>query len=518
MIMMTKRTIAAALLAAAIALPACTAREAAEAPSATSHFESLAELPFSEDYPTPETSRTLDEELYFQRAVQTYLWSLPAVNMLAMKEGQAKTFGEGYQVLAIFEKRLKPRTLITTPNSDVIYGIGFLDLAADGPMVIEAPPMMQALIDDFWHRAIEGPEVDGVQYFADIGLPGPDKGKGGKYLILPPDHEGAVDEDQYFVYRCRTNGVFVFLRGFFEDSSDLQPAVDNMEKIRIYPLNGAAKPMEFKHASEVDADYLFADDGRYFAMLDRFVQSEVVDDVDPYMHGMMAALGIEKGHPFEPTARQSEILNAAAQSAWKMAKNLAANSERERSGIWWADRQWVAHAKTDLDDFMSTGLDTDFNVIATGHTDVNAKAHMFINHYSISPGMMTSRVDTGAKYAGAYKDADGAYLTGGNAYKLTLPADVPAGLFWSVTVYDATTAAGLDNGQDYPSIGDRDRPTQNADGSTDLYFGPEAPEGKESNWVKTVPGKGWFSLIRLYAPGQAFFDRSWKPGDFERMK
>jgi hypothetical protein len=162
-------------------------------------------------------------------------------------------------------------------------------------------------------------------------------------------------------------------------------------------------------------------------------------------------------------------------------------------------------------------LDTDFNRLSTGHTDVNAKAHMFINHYSISPGMISSRVGVGAKYTGGYKDSNGDYLVGDHTYKLTLPANVPAKLFWSVTVYDAETAAGLNNGQDYPSIGSRDKPVQNTDGSTTLYFGPNSPKGKEKNWVKTVPGKGWFSLLRLYGPEQVFFDRTWKPGDFEKI-
>ena len=132
--------------------------------------------------------------------------------------------------------------------------------------------------------------------------------------------------------------------------------------------------------------------------------------------------------------------------------------------------------------------------------------------------MITSRVEVGAKYAGAYKDSNGDYLDGGNSYKLTLPANVPVKLFWSITVYDAVTAAGIDNGQDFPSIGLRDNPARNADGSTTLYFGPKAPEGKEKNWVRTVPGKGWFTLLRLYGPEQSFFDRSWKPGDFEKVK
>ena len=490
----------------------------AEAVAGTERYKELANAPFKNDYPTKEASRSLDEELYFQRAVQTYLWALPAVNMYAMKEGQAKTFGEGYNVMAIFENRLKANTIITTPNSDVIYGIGFLDVGKDGPMVIDAPPMLQALIDDFWHRPIEGPEIDGVKYYADIGLPGPDKGKGGKYLILPPDYEGKVDEEKYFVYRSRTNGVFVFLRGFFDDPKNLQPAVDNMEKIKIYPLKGKAKPMKFVHASEVDANYLFASDASYFNMLDRFIQNDVVDDVDPYMHGMLAALGIEKGKTFAPTSRQKQLLNAAAQTAWKMAKNISAHSDQLPNGIWYKDRQWVAHGKTELDNFFGAMVDTEYRRLSSGHTDVDAKAHMFINHYSMSPGMFASRVGVGAKYAGAYKDSNGDFLVGDKTYKLDLPSGVPAKLFWSVTVYDATTAAGLNNGQDYPSIGSRDEPVKNADGSTTLYFGPEAPKGKERNWVKTVPGKGWFSLIRLYGPGQAFFDRTWKPGDFVKLK
>ena len=489
-----------------------------EGDGSTSEDGSEADLAFVNDYPTAETTLALDEELYYQRAVQAYLWALPAVNMRAMKEGQAKTFGEGYDVFVIFEKRLKANTIITTPNSDVIYGIGFLDLGKDGPMVIEAPPRLQALIDDFWHRPIEGPEIDGIRYLADIGLPGPDRGEGGKYLILPPGYEGEVDEDEYFVYRSRTNGVFVFTRGFFDDAANLQPAVDNMEKIRIYPLEGEAKPMDFKHASDVPANYLFARDASYFEMLDRFIQSDVVDDVDPYMHGVLAALGIAKGETFAPTARQRELLDKAALTAWKMAKNISANFEREEQGIWWEDRQWVAHLKTKLDDFMYVGLDEEFRNRATKHTDVNAKAHMFINHYSISTAMLTSRVGIGAKYAGAYKDSDGNFLVGDHTYSITLPPDVPAKLFWSLTAYDATTASGLDNGQPYPSLGSRDNPEPNADGSTTIYFGPAAPAGKEKNWVKTVPGKGWFSLIRLYGPDQAFFDRTWKPGDFVKLK
>ena len=146
------------------------------------------------NYPTRQATLALDEELYFQRAVQTYLWALPAVNMYAMKEGLAKASEPGYFVLNVFEKRLKTNTIITTPNSDVIYGLGFADLSETGPLVLEAPANLQGLLDDFWHRPLTGPKIDGRQFLGDVGIPGPDKGKGGKYLIVEDDYQGEIDE------------------------------------------------------------------------------------------------------------------------------------------------------------------------------------------------------------------------------------------------------------------------------------------------------------------------------------
>ena len=483
----------------------------------TDRYQALASAPFKKDYPTANTTRTLDEELYFQRAVQTYLWSLPAVNMYAMKEGMGKVSGEGYNVMSVFEKRLMPNTLITTPNSDVIYGLGFADLGETGPLVLEAPPKLQALLDDFWHRPLEGPNIEGRQYLGDVGIPGPDKGEGGKYLIVPWDFQGEVDDKEYFVFRSKTDGVFIFVRGFFQSIDDLSPGVKSVEGIKLYPLEGEAKPMKFSRVSDVDSNALFPKDGSYFEMLDRFIQSDRVDGDDPYMHGVLAALGIAKGRDFKPSAREKELLDAAALTAWKMAKNIAANSDREAKGLWWEDRQWVAHGKTELDDFMHVLLNEEFEWRDTGHVDVNAKAHMFINHYSISSAMISSVVGLGAKYAGAYKDAAGDYLVGDNTYKITIPANVPATLFWSLTAYDFDTASGLISGQKYPSLNSLNDLEYNEDGSVTFYLAPEQPEGKR-NWIKTVPGNGWFSLIRLYGPEQPFFDRQFKLGDFIKIK
>ena len=482
-------------------------------------YKALANLWFEGGYPTEETSSALNDELYFQRAVQAYLWALPAVNMYAMKEGLGKAFGEGYNVVPVFEKRLKPNTIITTPNSDVIYGLGFADLSKTGPLVLEAPANLQGLMDDFWHRPLVGPEKDdGTRYLGDIGLPGPDKGQGGKYLIIPEGYTGDIDPENYYVYTSKTNGVFIFLRGFFKSVDNLAPGVKAVEGIEIYPLNGERKPMKFPRASDIPSNALFAHDFSTYEMLNRMIQHETIDKVDPYMHGILAAIGIKKGKSFEPAAEEKELLGYAAQTAWKMAKNIAAEYDRKDKALWWKDRHWVAHAKTEQDDFMHTLLDEYWDERATGHTDVDAKAHMFINHYSISTGMISSIPGLGAKYANTYKDSDGDYLMGENSYKIDLQANPPAQLFWSLTIYDMKTAAGVDaEGQTYPSLNSMNDLAYNTDGSITFYVGPERPKGNK-NWIKTVPGKGWFAIIRWYGPEQKFFDRKYKPGDFVKVK
>src|SRR5215472_10523524 len=247
-----------------------------------SRYEDLASLPFKNGYPSKEGIAALKDELVFQRAVQSYLWALPVLNMYGMKEGSEKVFGKGYNVLPIFKDRLNAKTLITTPNSDVIYALGYLDLKDDGPLVIEVPPGLQGIFDDFYQRPIcTVGEIEGRVWCGDVGLPGPDGGKGGKYLLLPPDYAGTPPAG-YFAYRSRTYGVFVFWRGFFQDPKQLSEPVRVMEQTRIYPLGkeASAKPMQFPNASATPANMLFPSDGSAFDMLDRFIQHEHFDPAD----------------------------------------------------------------------------------------------------------------------------------------------------------------------------------------------------------------------------------------------
>src|SRR6185437_8764367 len=230
------------------ALTACNSTTPLQSPQSQAiatdnSFDKLADLPFVDGRATKESAETLREELLFQRATQTYLWALPLINTLGMQVGSEKTFGAGYNVLPIWKQRLDAKTLVTTPNSDVLYAMSYVDLGKDGPLVMEAPPMLQGILMDYWQHPIP---VDGGKYAGDVGNAGPDQGKGGKFLMLPPGYKGAVPKG-YFVYRSGTNNVFIFLRGFYENPKDLTPAVAHLELTKIYPLNGeaGAQPMKF---------------------------------------------------------------------------------------------------------------------------------------------------------------------------------------------------------------------------------------------------------------------------------
>jgi hypothetical protein len=378
--------------------------------------------------------------------------------------------------------------------------------------------MLQGILLDFWQRPIP---VDGGKFFGDVGLPGPDAGKGGKFLILPPGYKGKVPSG-YYVYRSGTNNVFIFLRGFYQDPSDLTPAVSLIEKSKIYPLGkeASALPMKFPDASGVAANMLPVRDGSVFEQLSRLIESEDAANIaSPDWLGMLATLGIIKGQPFNPNENTKDILDKAAKSAYKMSRVIGRSSEISgRSYLVYPNRQWVnPMADATPDNTMSDYKAMDWERKA-GYLDLDARIWFFTDYYSWSPGMISQVPGKGAKYGVAFKDSEGKPLDPNVTYKVTLPPNIPAANFWSLTLYEAENASGYDNGQPFPSLGSRDKPAANADGSTDLYIGPEAPEGKTSNWLKTIKGRGYFAILRLYGPTQPALDNSWVPGDFEKVK
>jgi hypothetical protein len=474
--MSTKRDLALASLALVSAL-------ASAATAQQSRYDEIANVPFPENRPSVEAAKLLQQEMLFQRATQTYVWAMPILNMLGMKNGSEKLFGAGYNVLPVWKKRLDAKTLVTTPNSDVIYAMGYLNVGKDGPLVFEAPAGLQGILLDAWQRPIPGPMIAGQTFFGDVGFFGPDQGRGGKFLILPPGYDQPVP-DGYFAMRSATNNVFVFLRSFYQDPANLEPAVDLMEAVKIYPWDGDAKPMEFPDASGVPANLLPPSDGGAFDQLKVLVDEEPDTLADPDWRGMLAAIGIERGKPFTPDGEARAILDAAAKVGYKATRAIGLDGSVEGvSYKKYPDRQWLNPTAS------GQWFDLDWITTADRRLAIDARANYFSNYYSFSPGMISQIPGKGANYMYTWVDKDGDALSGAKTYSVTLPPDVPAANFWSLTLYETANSSGLANGQRFPSLGSRDKPAQEDDGSTTLYVGPQAPAGKERNWLATVPGK-----------------------------
>jgi len=396
--------------------------------------------------------------------------------------------------------------------------MSYLDLSKDGAMVFEAPAGLQGILLDFWQRPIP---VDGGQFFGDVGLPGPDGGKGGKFLILPPGYKAQVPSG-YYVYRSSTNNVFVFLRSFYQDPSDLSGAVKTMEGAKFYPLGGKSpKPMDYPDASGKSVNLLALSDVSAFDELKKLVDSEGTHLGGPDWLGMLAAIGIVQGQPFNVDGASRDILDKAAKTGYKMSRVVGFQEKLAgRDFRIYPDRRWVNPVADGTPSNPSGPFEVDgsWRRKAEGYTDLETRIWFFTDYYSISPGMMSQIAGKGAKYMMAFTDSSGTPLSGGSNYKLTLPPNIPAANFWSVTLYEAENASGLASGRPFPSLGSRDKPQANADGSTDVYFGPKAPAGHETNWMETPAGRGYFAILRLYSPTQAAIDKSWKPGDLEKTQ
>ena len=412
---------------------------------------------------------------------------MPLINTLGMKVGAEEKFGTGYNAMTIWSKRLDAKTQITTPNSDLIYGITFADLSKTGPLVIEAPPNLQGILLDFWQRPIP---VDGGEFFGDLGLPGPDGGKGGKFLVLPPGYDAKPPEGCY-VYRSGTNNLFVFLRSFYNDPKDTGPAVDLMKQTKIYPLGkqATAKPMTFHEGSGQSLNMLPRSDASAFEQLKELLDVEGSHLAGPDWLGMLAGLGIIAKKPFAPDQRTRAILGDAAKTAYKMSRVVGLEPGVHGTDFRvFPDRRWLNPINNMRGRWPNAGIDLSFLVSDGGYRDLDARFWFFTDYYSISPGMVSMTPGKGAFYMIAFEDADGHALDGDMSYRVNLPANIPAQLFWSVTLYEAENASGLANGRPFPSLGKLDQPAQNSDGSTELYIGPKAPDGKVGNWLATAPG------------------------------
>jgi hypothetical protein len=455
----------------------------------------LGTLQFFDGFPDKATVDKVYDNLDFMRGVQAFLNTVPGASMVAIRNG-LREFGPDNRTVVLFESLMDSKSLYLTANTESVYAWGWLNLK-DGPMVIETPPNVLGVIDDFWFRNV-----------IDFGNAGPDKGKGGKFLILPPGYKGEVPTG-YFVARSPTINNLLFWRGFLVNG-DPKPAADSIKKhFRVYPLGkqASAPKVNFVNGSGKPANTIHANNFKFYEEIDQLVQDEPNSAIDMETLGLLASIGIVKGKPFAPDARMKKILTEAVAVGNATARAITFDS-RIPEAYFYPNSAWCTAFIGGSAEFQQNGVRL-------------LDPRTFFYYYATinTPAMAVKRVGVGSQYAGAFKDAAGQPLDGGKNYKLHLPPNIPAKDFWSFVVYDNQTRSMLQTDAQFPSIGSQKKGVVvNADTSVDVYFGPKPPPGKENNWVQTVPGKGWNVLLRLYGPLEPWFDKTWKPGEIELVK
>lgn len=456
----------------------------------------LGTLKLQDGVPDEATTRKVYDNLDLVHAQQAYMNSLSVASLSAMRTGLLEK-GPANKTVLIFEDLMDSKALWLTPNTTVIYMSMWLELDKE-PMVLETTPNVLGLIDDAWFN-----------YVADFGNAGPDKGQGGKYLLLPPGYAGDVPSG-YHVLKTKTRGNWVAWRGFLDNGSTRKAVETNEKNFRVYPLSQAANrpTLNWVHMSGKFHNTIHRMDYGYWDEVNEVIQREPNEAGDPEILGLLASIGIEKGKAFAPDARMKAILKEAADIGSVTVRALAARPRDKDFYLYPGEGVWTTPFIGGSHEFLNKGVRL-----------LDPRAYFFFYATGITPAMSAKMVGKGSQYAVAYVDSQGAPLDGGKTYKIHLPPNIPAKDFWSFTLYDNQTRAMLQTDQRFPAIGSVDKNVKpNADGSYDIYFAPKAPAGKDGNWVQTVPGKGWNTILRLYGPLQPWFDKTWRPGNPELVR
>lgn len=452
-------------------------------------------LEFFDGVPVGDTVDKVYDNLDRMRGLAVFLDNQGAASLHAMRMGNASIGADASNKITITEQLLQPESLYLTGNTSTLYALGYMNLKKDGPLVIELPPGMLGFVDDAWFRFVEN-----------LGAIGRDKGKGGKYLMLPPDYTGTVPEG-YFIIRTGTFHNLLFLRGSI--AKGLKPAVQNIKSnLKIYSLAQADNPpaTEFINFSAKSYNTVAPNDFSYFEGLNQVVQEEPIDAIGPEARGLLASIGIVKGQPFNPNARMRKLLAEAATLGNATARAITYQPRIDGVFIYPdSESAWTmayAEKNTTFEKNGAMGLD--------------ARVLFYFNATGVTQAMAATTVGQGSDYALAYLDADKKPLDGSKTYKLRLPPNVPVNNFWAVTLYDTQTRSLLQTSQKFPTLGSQsDGFQKNPDGSYDLYFAPKPPEGKEQNWLQTSPGKSWFTILRMYGPLEPWINKTWRPGEIE---
>jgi len=433
----------------------------------------------------------------YRRAIEAAHWGMPAVNFQLMVREMRRVGGD-YNQIVYWSKLLDWKNQTLTPNPDVIYLMPFFNTES-GPIVLEVPPaddgVFNGSVMDYWQAAIE-----------DIGPGGVDKGKGGKYLILPPGFEEQVP-DGYIPMPSKTYRGYALIRSVLKSGSseDFAKALAYAKRLRIYPLAQASSPPDtrFVDASGVVFDSTIPYDLRFFTVLDEIVQAEPWLERDKAMIDMLKTIGIERGKPFEPDERTKLVLGDAMLEA---KSDLYASYEM--FARYYEDERWFVP----MTEEMHQSIVKDWNVPDSYPVDARAVTYSLAFFSAKHLGKAQFYLMTG-------HDRDGEELEGAASYRLHVPANAPVTQYWSMTVYDRFTHAFIRDARWVGRSSQTPGLKQNNDGSVDIYFGPTPPPAGESNWIPIERNCQLFEVLaRFYGPQQPLYDKTWKLPDLERVK
>jgi hypothetical protein len=459
---------------------------------------SIGTLEYTDGVPTQATANKAYDFMDTARAADAFLKGMPAASVAALIEGGHSLGAVEVNQALIFDGLMNARSLFLTGNSSTLYVSADLDLKRDGPTVVEAPD------------GLLGAANDGFFRFMANFTPG-------KYLFLPPGYEGDVPKG-YTVIQSKTYRVWCLVRKTPKSkASEDVAAAEKMvkENLKFYKLSDAANPPAMEWVSGTDKDFntIHYNNAEFYDHLNEVVQYESMDLLTPEVRGLFASIGIEKGKPFKPDARMKKIL----------ADGVAIGNAQARSIVWYPridDTLAGVQIYPDTDSAWNMAY-TARNVFFNGEdgATMNTDARVMF-HYPytvVTPAMAKPRLGKGSDYGIAYLDADKQPFDGSKSYKITLPKDAPVANFWAITIYDTQTRSMLQTDQKAAGIDSlQDNLRYNRDGSIDIYFAPEAPPGYKSNWIQTIPGKSFFTILRMYSPLEAWIDQTWRPSEVIR--
>jgi len=453
----------------------------------------VGKIAFEKGLPTKTGIQQIFDVQDFQRACQLYQWAVPVVGTMGWQNANLANGATSGETDWVAYDDFGPRSGILTPNQEVTYVMAFPDMEKTGPLVLEYPAgKIAGIVMDYWQR----PQ-------SDYGLTGPERGQsGGKVLIVGPGQAVPADTAGYHVVQVKTRILFTGYRVLDRREKEALTA-----KVLMYPYSQRDNPPASK---VIFAKKTFTQSHprgfAYWECVNQFVQREPVHERDRLFMAMLRALGIEMGKPFQPNSRMQGILTDAAAMGEQMAR-VTVYEKRFENAYYRKDAKW------------QYALVVDPSQRQPNYDELDERTDWFYEAIGCSYAMITKTPGVGSVYLATYQDKDGEWLDGGQNYRLKVSPNPPMKQFWAASVYDMDTRNLMGNASAKAEISSNTQGLQkNADGSVDVYFGPKPPQGREANWVETQTGIFWFPYFRLYAPTEAYFDKSWPLPDIEKAK